>query len=135
MCVVCTVEGAIIIHQIEKSKSCNCLYTVNCYLCLCWTENTIPTMVDINRYVARKHGYDWKEIGIELGLKLDDLNIIEKNHSLKSELCFKVMITSWIESTADNVTWKTLEVALTNVKRKKMGLDSVDDVGIDNMKG
>ena len=85
-------------------------------------------MRDINRYVTRKHAFDWKEIGIELGLKIDVLDVIEEDHPFKSEVCFKDMITTWIESAAINVTWKVLEVALTNVKRKKMGLASVDDV-------
>ena len=85
-------------------------------------------MKDINRYVTRKHAVDWKDIGIELDLKLSALNIIESNHPLKCEACFQAMIDKWIESTSENVTWRALEIALTNVNRQKLDLDPVDDV-------
>ena len=91
-------------------------------------ENKMPTMKEVNRYVTRKHAVDWKDIGIELDLKLSTLNIIENDHPLKSEACFQVMIDKWIESTTENATWKTLEVALTNVNRQKLDLDPVDDI-------
>ena len=93
-----------------------------------YIENNVPTMRDINRYVTRKHAADWKDIGIELGLKLTMLNIIEKDHPAQSTACFQEMINKWIESNADDVTWKALEVALTNVNRQKLDLDPVDDV-------
>ena len=85
-------------------------------------------MKDINRYVTRKHAVDWKDIGIELDLKLSTLNIIESDHPLKCESCFQAMIDKWIESTSENATWRALEVALTNVNRQKLDLDPVDDV-------
>ena len=120
-------KGAVIIHQIQDSEWYNCLYIVR-MLTVCCVENKVPTMKDINRYVTRKHAVDWKDIGIELDLKLSTLNIIENDHPLKSEACFQVMIEKWIESTTENATWKTIEVALTNVNRQKLDLDPVDDV-------
>ena len=84
-------------------------------------------MRDINRY-TKKYAADWKDIGIELGLKLSTLNIIEKDHSSQSIACFQAMIDNWIEPTTEDVTWKTLEVALTNVNRQKLDLDPVDDI-------
>ena len=84
-------------------------------------------MRDINRY-TKKYAADWKDIGIELGLKLSTLNIIEKDHPSQSVTCFQAMIDNWIESTTDSVTWKALEVALTNVNRQKLELDPVDDI-------
>ena len=91
-------------------------------------------MKDINRYVTRKYAADWKEIGIELGLQLPTLKIIESDNPLKSEACFPVMIDKWIEKTAENATWKALEVTLTNVNRQKLDLDPVDDIyGMENI--
>ena len=95
---------------------------------LCYVEDKIPTMKDINRYVTRKHAADWKDIGIELDLSLATLNIIEKDHPLKSEECFIAMIDEWIQLTGNDATWKALEIALTNVNRQKLDLDPVDDV-------
>ena len=85
-------------------------------------------MKDINGYVTRKHAADWKEIGIELGLQSATLNIIERNNPLKCEDSFQAMIDKWIESTTENITWRALEVALTNVNRQKLDLNPVDDV-------
>ena len=95
---------------------------------LCYVEDKVPTMRDINRYVKRKHAADWKDIGIELGLSLSTLNIIERDHPLKSEDSFIAMIDKWTQLTGDDATWKALEVALTNVNRQKLDLDPVDDV-------
>ena len=91
-------------------------------------ENKVPKMRDINRYITRKHAADWKDIGIELDLSLSTLNIIEKDHPLKSEDSFIDMIDRWIQLTGNDATWKALEVALTNVNRQKLDLDPVDDV-------
>ena len=89
-------------------------------------------MKDINGYVTRKYAADWKEIGIELGLRLATLKIIESDHPLKSATCFQVMIDNWIQS--NKATWKALEVALTNVNRQKLDLDPVDDIyGMENI--
>ena len=100
------------------------LQTVAVLFCV---ENKVPTMKDINRYVKRKHAADWKDIGIELDLSLSALDIIERDHPLRSEESFIAMINLWIQSTSD-ATWKALEVALTNINRQKLDLDPVDDV-------
>ena len=84
-------------------------------------------MRDLNRYVTRKFAAEWKKVGIELGLKLDVLKIIEKNYPQQTEDCFQEVIDRWLRSTPD-VTWRTLEVALTNVNRQQLDLDPVDNV-------
>ena len=85
-------------------------------------------MEDLNRYVVKKHADDWKDIGIELGLDFVKLQIIERDYPQESVICFQNTLVKWLWSDAEDVTWKTLEVALTNVNRVKLGLDSVDDV-------
>ena len=92
------------------------------------TENKRPTMKDLNRYVTRKFANDWENIAIELGLDLDMLKITERDHPPESVACLRKTLDKWIKSSADDVTWKALEVALTNVKRAKFGLDPIDDV-------
>ena len=83
-------------------------------------------MRDLNRYV-KKYAPDWKDIGLELGLELDVLNIIETNDQQQAVNCLQIMLNKWLKST-HNATWKKLEVALTNVNRQHLGLDPVDDV-------
>ncbi|XP_065883364.1 uncharacterized protein [Dysidea avara] len=109
--VACTrmlAEGAVVISQVQN-------------------KDDTPTMKDLNRYVTKKYAADWKDIGLELGLKLRMLNIIEKDHPQQSVACFQETLDNWLES-SPNPTWKTLEVVLTNVARQHLDLDPVDDV-------
>ena len=87
-----------------------------------------PTMKDLNRYIVRKHATDWYDIGIELDLELDILDIIKEDNPQQSVACFQKTLNKWLKLNSENVAWKTLEVALTNVHRIKLGLDPVDDV-------
>ncbi|XP_065887423.1 uncharacterized protein [Dysidea avara] len=102
------VEGAVVIDQIEN-------------------KDVTPKMRDLNRYVVRKYAANWKDIGIELGLEFDVLNMIEKDNPQQSDSCLQITLDRWLRST-HNATWKTLEVVLTNVRREQLGLDPVDDV-------
>ena len=107
------------------------------YVMLCWVvaitfimliENKRPTMKELNRYVTRKHATDWYDIGIELGLELEVLDIIKKDNPQQSATCFQETLNMWLQLNSDNATWKTLEVALTNVNRAKLQMDPVEDV-------
>jgi len=83
-------------------------------------------MKELNRYV-KKYAVDWKDIGIELGLELDVLDLIEKDHPQQSTACLQKTLNKWLKL-APNATWTALEVALTNVRRQQLGLDPVDDM-------
>ena len=84
-------------------------------------------MRDLNRSVIKKHANLWKDIGIELGLELDLLNVIDKDHPYQSITCLQQVLDKWLKL-AVNATWKLLELALTNVTRVDLGLDPVDDI-------
>ena len=85
-------------------------------------------MRDVNRYVTRKYATDWEDIGIELGLDLDVLKIISRDNPLQSVVCLRETLDKWLKLNTGDATWRTLEVALTNVNRAKLGLDPVDDM-------
>ena len=82
-------------------------------------------MKNLNRYVT-KYAKDWRNIGLELELELGVLDNIEANNQ-QVEKCLQKMLDKWLRSNR-NTTWKTLEVALTNVNRLQLELDPVDDV-------
>ena len=84
-------------------------------------------MRDLHRYVIKKYAADWKNIGLELGLQFDTLKIIKQNNPLKVEDCLEDVLDRWLKSTR-NATWRTLEVALTNMRRQRFGRDPVHDV-------
>ena len=110
------------------------LKTVSCVVCFVavnisrLTENERPTIKDLNRFVIKKYATDWEDIGIELGLEFDVLKIINRDHPLQSIACLRETLDKWLTLNANDATWRTLEVALTNVNRAKLGLDPVDDV-------
>ena len=81
----------------------------------------------LNRYVVSKYASEWKDIGIELDIDIDELNIIEKDNPGQSKMCFQKTLEKWLKITT-NPTWSTLEAALTNVRRQQAGLDPVNDV-------
>ena len=95
---------------------------------LYFIENTRPTIRDLNRYVVKNYATDWYDIGIELGLKLNVLKTIGKDNLQQSVDCLRDTFDKWLTINTDDATWKTLEVALTNVNRTNLGLDPVDDV-------
>ena len=80
-------------------------------------------MRDLNRYVVKKYAADWKDIGIELGLDFDAMVCIEKDYA-KSVACFQQSLVMWLNLTP-NATWKALELAITNVRRQRIGLDPI----------
>ena len=90
-------------------------------------EDDTPTMRDLNRYVVDNFAVDWKDIAIELGLSFDMIPAIERDNRYQTVACFQKTLHEWLirDSTA---TWSTLEIALTNVRRRQLGLDPVDDV-------
>ena len=88
------------------------------------TENERPTMKDLNRYVTCKYAADWLDVGIELGLELNSLHTIEKNYRY-CETCLQYTLAKWLDLNGNDASWRTLEIALTNVNKAKVGLDPV----------
>ena len=95
-------------------------------------EEATPTMRNLNRYVTNNHANDWKRIGIELELKYETLNIISKDHQHDCVTCFEKTLEKWLASTP-HPTWRTLEVAITNVNRSSLRLEPVDDIYVEHV--
>lgn len=93
----------------------------------CPTETKKPTMKDLNRYVTKKYANEWQDIGIELGLCLDTLKVIEKDNFYQCGSCLRETLDKWLKLN-NCATWNTLEVAITNVRRAALGLDPVSNV-------
>ena len=84
-------------------------------------------MKGLNRYITRKYASDWLDIGIELELDLDVLNIIKSDNPQDCVACLRNTLDKWLKLNTD-ATWKTLEIAITNVNRSKLGMNAVGDV-------
>ena len=90
-------------------------------------EQSTPTMKDLNRYVINNYASKWMDIGLELGLKLNTLEIFSENNHEKCVPCFRSTLNEWLNLNP-NATWRMLEVAITNVRRTSNGLDPVTDI-------
>ena len=77
-------------------------------------------MKDLNRYVTTKYATDWYNTGIELDVDPDVLELIKQDNPQQSVTCFQKTLDKWLKLNTDNATWRTLEVALTNVNRAKL---------------
>ena len=95
-------------------------------ICFAIIETQTPDMKNLHRYVITAYAPDWKAIGLELSLKASTLDIIAADNPLKCTVCFEKSLDMWLKSTPD-ATWRTLEIAITNVKRAHLGLKPLSD--------
>ena len=126
------VDGAIVFDQIQNSEfiiAVAIAIVVHHHMCLI-TEDERPSMKDLYRYVVYKYASEWNDIAIELGLEASIKIIETENQTCKNRL--KETLQKWLDL-SPNVTWKTLEVAITNVKRAKMSLDPITDIYGENI--
>ena len=127
------VDGAVVFDQIQNSESFIAVaiaIVVHHHMCLI-TEEERPSMKDLYGYVVYKYASDWSDIAMELGLSEASIKNIEKDHQ-KCGDCLKETLRKWLDSTPC-ATWKTLEVAITNMKRTQMSLDPITDVYGENI--
>ena len=60
-------------------------------------------------WVARNK---WQDIGIELGLKMTDLDEIEKNNPRDINMCFTKMLDKWLMGDDPPPTWSAMAAVL-----------------------
>ena len=62
----------------------------------------------------------WSNLGLELGIKIADLEVIEKNNSNDVDTCFKKMLLMWLRMVDPFPSWEDLVSALekSSVGRK-----------------
>ena len=85
-----------------------------------------PTHKELNRRVVHQYATCWYQIGIELGVQMEHLANIEIDHR-KCVVRFHETLNTWLESNSF-VSWKMLEIAITNVIRTENGLKPVKDI-------
>ena len=82
-------------------------------------ETMKPTMKDLNRYVINPYATHWRDIGFELDLDCNKIDVIEANFSECEKRLYEVL-KAWLQLN-ENTSWKALEVAIINAKRLKSG--------------
>ena len=82
----------------------------------------MPNPQDLQRYVINHYAEHWCSIADEL--KINTATIEQDVHECTRRL--RKILEKWLNST--DASWKTLEVAITNVLRAQQRLDPVDDI-------
>ncbi len=54
----------------------------------------------------------WKPLGVELGLQIDDLNVMNREERGDTEECLHKMLHSWLTKPSLNPSWAALVDAL-----------------------
>ena len=62
----------------------------------------------------------WKSIGLHLGLEQVVLDVIEADNRHNQTECFRLTLQRWMQKDA-GASWSTLELAITNANRGKLG--------------
>ena len=64
---------------------------------------------------------EWMSIGLQLNLEQSALNLMSADHPNDNRECFRLVLEKWLDMDIE-ATWSTLELAITNARRQKLGL-------------
>ena len=90
-----------------------------------------PDKRELSRHVLQEAA-QWEALGLELGLKDYDIDIIAKDHPNDSTMCCRVMLQKWLE-TDPLASWNKLNDAVEHIRSSITGPLSVvsdDTTGI-----
>ena len=77
----------------------------------------MPELSELHREIVPKCAARWRDLGVELKIPVDRLDIIAVNHTNHpsySEQCCKAVLKKWMETTP-NHTWTVLQKAVDGV--------------------
>ena len=97
---------------------------IDCQLYVYILGNERPRLKDIENSVVIKCAPNWKQLGRDLNISEDLLNIIEKNYP-RCEDCCSQMLNDWLDSETD-ASWGIL---LTAVDKAQSTLNTLPDTG------
>ena len=84
-------------------------------------DDSKPELKDFNKFLT-EYANLWKDIGLELGIKPAVLSLVESSHFKDDRECLRATLQKWLQMNT-GVTWKNLELAITNTTRAKLGLE------------
>ena len=76
----------------------------------------MPTVRDINDHVVTKWAPQWKQLGRQLNIDQDFIDIIQHDRGNDCVECCSRMLEAWLEqNTHNDATWETLINAIDNL--------------------
>ena len=75
------------------------------------TVNTTPSLKDLHRLVTPQYAIHWREIGIQLDLAWETLEIIENDNHYKAKACCNAMFNKWLQVDT-TASWRQLFTAI-----------------------
>ena len=80
-----------------------------------------PAAKDYQKFLT-EYCLEWQSIGLQLELTQAALNLIDADHRNQHRDCLRLTLESWLQMDT-KATWSKLELAITNAKRVKLGID------------
>ena len=75
----------------------------------------VPKMSELHDHVMDAGALYWFELGIELGLQVEKLNVIKCDHPTNLKKCCTAMFKHWLD-VDKTVSWDKLIIALRNIE-------------------
>ena len=73
-------------------------------------------MKDIDDYVINRYAPQWKQLGRQLNIDQNLINILQHDHGNDCVECCTRMLEAWLEqNTYDDATWQILICAIDNL--------------------
>ena len=76
--------------------------------------NCSPTHLDLMNHIAVNVPTKWRDIGLQLGLRVTDLDVIEARHFSDYKRCFSAVFNLWENQLTSPYSWSTILLALTS---------------------
>ena len=73
------------------------------------------------QWILTNYCIEWMSIGLQLNLEQIVLDVILADHPNNNRECFRLTLEKWLDMDVE-ATWSTLELAITNARRQKLGL-------------
>ena len=88
-----------------------------------------PDIQLLNRLVRPKAAHKWKDLGAQLMISMDRLEVIDQNNPRDAEACCTEMFTAWLRNDIE-ASWTKLVNALNAVELHVLAEDIARQFGV-----
>ena len=85
-----------------------------------------PELKDLLEHISPHYAVHWKEIGILIGIPVEEIQAIELGHPTMPKVCCNEMFTKWLECDA-HASWEKVFSAIDSPAVRKPVLSKMPD--------
>ena len=95
-----------------------CFIHINCsvpfWICTEGETSKLPQLKHLQEHITPHYAPEWKALGIQLGMPIGEIRIIEADNQGSVKNCCNEMLSKWIEIDCD-ASWEKLLTALKSL--------------------